>query len=304
VTASRAVVQLGDGDSQIESKLGEPRFNTGNGTVTFLNYPEGQITLINNHATEIPAALSASLQAGQRWSVGLPGDVVLEMAWIAPGAFTMGSPASERGRTEDEGPQTQVTLTKGFWLGKYDVTQGQYEALMGTNPSYFKAAGKDAPVEQVSWYDAMAFCQKLTERERAAGRLPDGYTFTLPTEAQWEYACRAGTTGPYAGDLDGMAWYSTNSGGTTHPVSTKQPNAWGLYNMHGNVWEWCSDWYKPYPGGSVTDPAGPASGAVRVLRGGSWCYPAANCRSAQRSRADPDIRHVDLGFRVALSFVR
>jgi len=179
------------------------------------------------------------------------------------------------------------------------VTQGQYEAVMGANPSDFKAAGKNAPVESVSWDNAMAFCQKLTEQERAAGRLPAGYTFTLPTEAQWEYACRAGTTEPYAGDPAAMAWYGDNSGGTTHPVATKLPNAWGLYDMTGNVYQWCLDWYGKYPGGTVEDWTGPATGSARVLRGGSWYYTEAYCRSAYRD-FDPGFIGNILGFRVAL----
>ncbi len=211
----------------------------------------------------------ANPPAGQGMKVGLPGNVTLDLVWIAPGVFNIGSPDSEEGRGGDEGPLTSVTLTKGFWLAKYDVTQGQYEALMGANPSHFKSAGSDAPVEEVSWDDAMAFCQKLTKQERATGNLPAGYAYTLPTEAQWEYACRADTTGPYyAGDLNAIAWYNENTGNTTHPVGQKQPNAWGLYDMLGNVWDWCADWYGAYPGGTVTDPAGPSSGSFRVSRGG------------------------------------
>jgi formylglycine-generating enzyme required for sulfatase activity len=150
----------------------------------------------------------------------------------------------------------------------------------------------------------MAFCKKLTEREKAAGRLPTGYTYTLPTEAQWEYACRAGTTGDFAGYQDVMAWYSSNSGGTTHSVGTKQPNAWGLYDMHGNVEEWCLDWYAKYSSDAVTDPVGPASGSSRVIRGGSWGLDAASCRSAIRYDYEPGNRVSDVGFRLALSAVR
>jgi formylglycine-generating enzyme required for sulfatase activity len=253
-----------------------------------------------------PTAVVAMPQAGKGWSIGLAGNVVLDLAWIAPGNFTMGSPADEVGRYGDEGPQTRVTLSKGFWLGKYDVTQGQYQALVGTNPSYFTKAGQDAPVEQVSWDDAVAFCQKLNAQERAAGRLPDGYAYTLPTEAQWEYACRAGTTGLYyAADLGAIAWYDANSGDTTHPVATKQPNAWGLYDMSGNVYQWCLDWYGKYPGGSVTDPVGSPSGSNRGLRGGSWGGDAAYCRSAGRGDDGvPGDRDFDVGFRLALSSVR
>jgi formylglycine-generating enzyme required for sulfatase activity len=221
---------------------------------------------------------------------------------IPAGAFMMGSPATERGRQDDEGPQTRVTLTKDFFLGSTCVTQGQWTAVMGSSPSLFK--GDTLPVDSVTWDDAMAFCEKLTERERVAGRLPEGYALTLPTEAQREYACRAGTTGPNAGNLDAMAWYNVNSEGTSHPVGTKQPNAWGLFDLQGNVWEWCADWYASYSGGAVTDPAGPASGSNRVLRGGSWFNSAALCRSARRYDRRQGFRADFVGFRVALSSVR
>jgi formylglycine-generating enzyme required for sulfatase activity len=179
------------------------------------------------------------------------------------------------------------------------VTQAQWTAVMGSNPSRF--TGASLPVEQVSWSEAMDFCRKLTERERAAGRLPEGYEYTLPTEAQWEYACRAGTTGPAGGKLNEIAWYAENSANTTHPVGQKRSNAWGLFDMHGNVWEWCRDWFGRYPGENVTDFAGPASGSQRVTRGGGWCFVARNCRSARRSPELPAARHSFVGFRVALS---
>jgi formylglycine-generating enzyme required for sulfatase activity len=219
---------------------------------------------------------------------------------IPAGTFTMGSPDDEADRGSDEGPQTDVTLTKDFFLGATDVTQSQYESIMRTNPSDFKSAGNDAPVEQVSWDDAMAFCEKLTAREHAVGRLPAGYVFTLPTEAQWEYACRAGTTEPYATDPAATSWYDKNSGGTTHPAGAKQPNSWGLYDMTGNVYQWCADWYaKRLPGGEVTDPTGPAAGSAHVLRGGGWYYDRTYCRSAYRDY-DPGYRANFIGFRVAL----
>ena len=201
---------------------------------------------------------------------------------------------------------TQVTLTKPYWLGATEVTQGQWEAIMGNNPSNFK--GVNLPVDSVSYEDALAFCRKLTERERAAGRLPAGYEYSLPTEAQWEYACRAGTKGDYAGDyagnLDAMGWYDGNSGKKTHEVGGKQANAWGVYDMHGNVWEWCADWYgDKLPGGSVSDFKGAASGSYRVNRGGCWGNDAAYCRSAYRNRLSPGFRFDRLGFRLALSAV-
>ncbi len=246
----------------------------------------------------VPASSSTSVVPKSGESFRIP-ELALEMMPIAAGRFAMGSSS---GGDNDERPVTQVTLSRPFWLGKTEVTQAQWEALTGSNPSHFK--GASLPVEKVSWDDAMAFCRKLTERERAAGRLPEGYEYTLPTEAQWEYACRAGTTGDYAGNLDAMGWYDPNSGSSTKPVSQKQANAWGLHDMHGNVWEWCLDWVGALPGGGVSDPTGPGSGSLRVYRGGCWGSTAGLCRSANRSGRTPDNRWNNLGFRVALSSVR
>ncbi len=217
----------------------------------------------------------------------------ISFRWCPPGFFTMGSPASENDRSSDR-DQVPVTLSTGFWLAETEVTQAQWEAVMGGNPSHFK--GDHLPVETVSWDDAREFIQKIN----ASGMIPAGWKLALPTEAQWEYACRAGETGPYSGGtLDEVAWYDGNSGGTTHPVGNKKANAWGLHDMHGNVWEWCADWYEDeLPGG--TDPAGAASGVNRVLRGGSWYRNAANCRAALRNGYTPDIRFSTLGFRPAL----
>ena len=195
-------------------------------------------------------------------------------------------------------------LTQVFELGIYEVTQEQYEKVMGTNPSNFK--GRQNPVENVSWDDAVEFCRKLSAlpAEKSAG-----YVYRLPTEAEWEYACRAGTKTDYSfgnsdAELGDYGWYDENSGKTTHPVGGKKPNAWGLYDMHGNVREWCQDWYGDYPSGSVTDPTGAASGSIRVNRGGSWNYYSANCRSARRSRNTPDNRNYYLGFRVLRSSIK
>jgi formylglycine-generating enzyme required for sulfatase activity len=248
------------------------------------------VTLSPNGAQSWDVALDKlrGAEEGQPWTVP---ELNLEMAYIRPGTFTMG----------DGTDAHQVTLTKSFWLGKTEVTQGQYEALMESNPSNFKNDGRDTPVELVSWEDAIQFCRKLTDRERQAGRLPEGFGYTLPTEAQWEYACRSGTTEDYAGNLDAMAWYNQNSGNTTHPVAQKQANAWGLHDMHGNVWEWCRDWYGNYPGGSATDPTGPFSGSLRVYRGGGWCGDAGDCRSAVRRWDVPGDRRNGLGFRLALA---
>ena len=226
-------------------------------------------------------------EAGERKTFTVNG-VEFAFRWCPPGTFMMGSPESEKERDDVE-TQHIVTLTKGFWMMETQVTQKQWEAVMGDNPSYFK--GDDLPVEQVSWFDCQEFCKKCSEL---------GLPVQLPTEAQWEYACRAGTTGAYAGNLDEMAWYWGNcyKTETTNPVGKKTPNAWGLYDMHGNVWEWCQDWYGPYPGGSVTDPTGPSIGSYRIYRGGSWEFNAGSCRSACRLFFFPADRRVHLGFRV------
>jgi formylglycine-generating enzyme required for sulfatase activity len=230
-----------------------------------------------------------------------------KFVWIAPGTFTMGSPVSEQDCDPDEGPQTVVTLTHGFFMGRTEVTQGQYQDVMGSNPSYF-TGDPNRPVEQVTWYDATNYCGKLTAAERAAGRLPAGYVYRLPTEAEWEYACRAGTTTRFSyGDdpgylqLGNYAWYQGNEVGTTHPVGQKRPNGWGLYDVHGNVWEWCLAWYGGYPGGTVTDWQGPMSGSSRVARGGGWDDVGQYCRSANRAGREPSGRYHGHGFRAVLA---
>lgn len=227
-------------------------------------------------------------------------DLPLELIWVEPGSFVMGSPADEPQRNKAENPQRTVTLTRGYWLGRTEVTQGQYEKVTGINPSTFKAVGEHGPVERVSWLDAMAFCRQLTEHQRTAGRLPEGYHFMLPTEAQWEYACRAGTTGAYAGDPQAMAWFEGNSGGTTHPVGGKKPNSWGFHDMSGNVLEWCYDWYGEYAKGPQVDPSGPERGYFRIARGGSWRTELRVGRSAARAGGSPGRQDYTLGFRLAL----
>ena len=213
----------------------------------------------------------------------------------------MGSPTSEADRRDDE-VQHSVTLSRGYWMSDHETTQAEYESVMGSNPSGFK--GSSLPVEQVSWDDAVSYCARLTVRELAAGRIEAGQAYRLPTEAEWEYAARAGTTGAYAGELGSMGWYEDNSGTKTHAVKGKQANGWGLYDMHGNVLEWCADWYGDYPSESVTDPTGATSGSYRVDRGGSWHNEAGNCRSADRNWDGPGLRRNDLGFRSVLSSVR
>lgn len=239
-----------------------------------------------------------------------------EMIWVAPGTFNMGSSTSELGREDDE-KQHNVTIRKGFWLGKYPVTQAEYKAVLGDHS--FGFYGENLPVESVTWYEATNFCAKLTEIERAIGRLPKGYEYTLPTEAQWEYACRAGTTTAFNNgtdiptedqmkkdpcpNMDELGWYYLNSDSKTHPVGQKKPNAWGFYDMHGNVWEWCLDWYGFYPTNSAIDPTGPEEGTFRVIRGGTWLHHASQCRSAYRDYNRPRASDKFSGFRVALSAV-
>ena len=214
----------------------------------------------------------------------------IEFVRIPAGEFRMGSTSSEANSLREQ-PVTQVRISRGFWLGKYEVTQGQWEAVMGSNPSYFSECGLDCPVEQVSWEDAQEFIWRLNAMDGEG-------TYRLPTEAEWEYAARAGTTGDRYGNLDEIAWYDGTTGKRTHPVGGKAPNAWGLHDMLGNVIEWVGDWYARYPGGSVTDPRGPGRGSNRVLRGGSWRHIASNCRSSYRLFAPPSWRSVILGFRL------
>lgn len=241
---------------------------------------------------ELPQKLQA-MTAGAQVNLLLTDAVAQSFALIPAGSFTMGSASSEVDRSSDE-RQVEVSLSQPFWLAKTEVTQAQWEAVMGSNPSEFK--GPNLPVENVSWEDAQAYLTKLNEK----GVLPDGWKFALPTEAQWEYACRAGEKGPYSGGtLDEVGWYGDNSGNQTHEVGQKKPNAWGLHDMHGNVWEWCADWYEDTLKGG-TDPAGPSSGVSRVYRGGSWSDVASRCRAAIRNRFDPGFRAYNLGFRPAL----
>jgi len=243
-------------------------------------------------------------------AVDLGDGVVLELVLIPAGSFRMGSPANEAGRWGDqEGPVHRVRITRPFYIGRHEVTQEVWEKVMGTNPSNFKGAKN--PVEGVSWDDCQEFLKKLNAlphpHPSPVGRGSQGEgLFRLPTEAQWEYACRAGTKTRFcSGDADAglaeYAWCNANSGSTTHPVGTRKPNAWGLHDLHGNVWEWCGDWYGEYGGGWMPkqDPTGPATGSGRVLRGGSWLNPPTICRSSNRYRLGPAGRY-SLGFRVVM----
>ena len=214
----------------------------------------------------------------------------MEFVWIPAGEFRMGS--TSRRADDDEKPVTRVRISRGFYLGKYEVTQGQWEAVMGTNPSHFSNCGGNCPVEGVSWHDVQGFIGMLNAKDGKP-------RYRLPTEAEWEYAARAGTRGDRYGNVDAIAWYDGNSGARTHPVGRKAPNAFGLYDMLGNVWEWVEDWYGDYPGGAMTDPTGPSTGgSYRVYRGGCWYDDARDCRSAYRYWDSPGIRIHGLGFRL------
>jgi formylglycine-generating enzyme required for sulfatase activity len=228
---------------------------------------------------------------------------------IAPGRFRMGSSDG----ASNETPVHDVTLTQVFWMGRYEVTQGEWQGLMGGNPSRFRE-GSDAmrrPVESVSWDDAVSYCTKLTSRESSAGRLPRGYEYRLPTEAEWEYCCRAGSTTRYsfgedAGGLGRSGWFDGNSGSQTNAVGGLEPNVWGLYDMHGNVVEWCLDAWDGsvnYPSSAVSDPY-VASGPHRVLRGGSWLNASGSCRAASRYWLEPGLTGGSIGLRVVCAPVR
>ena len=235
---------------------------------------------------------AAPRKSGATKTITLPDGVTMEMIWCEPGSFMMGSPVAEEGRFDDE-PLHPVTLTRGFWLGKYEVTQRQWQSVMGDNPSKFK--NPDHPVEGVSWEDCNAFISRLNVVLGGVAR--------FPTEAEWEYACRAGSSGAVSGNgqLMEMAWYDANSGNETHDVGKNLANAWGFYDMHGNVLEWCYDWFGKLDALSHVDPKGPPTGSFRVLRGGCWFFYARDCRSAYRLKRDPVLRNAIYGFRLACS---
>ncbi len=265
-----------------------PASSTGATTAETGNPPPGGR---ENSKSAKTAVLPRASKAGETFKTGEG----IELVFVPAGEFDMGSPATETGRESQEGPVHRVRLSKSFWIGKCEVTQAQWEAVMGNNPSHFKGC-PDCPVEQVSWNDCRAFLDKLN----AGGSI---IRYDLPTEAEWEYACRAGSTGPYAlGKLDYAAWYDGNSGQKTHPVGTKAPNLWGIHDMHGNVWEWCADRFggNYYATGQPNDPTGPLDGSRRVVRGGSWYVLAVNCRSAIRGGVTPDTTDYATGFRVVV----
>jgi formylglycine-generating enzyme required for sulfatase activity len=232
---------------------------------------------------------------------------VIGKQWVIPGLKMVFEPAAavkfKMGSTEIvQGKMSlwhYVTLTKPFWMGKYEVTQEEYTTLTADNRSNFE--GDDLPVENVRWHEALRFCQILTILENQAGRLPKGYVYRLPTEAEWEYCCRAGGGEDFAGDIDSLAWYSANSKGKTHNVGIKQPNGFGLFDTHGNVAEWCMDRGGEYTEDTAIDPKGPETGEFRVVRGGSWYNTAKFCRSTYRYFLDPENANSFTGFRVVLA---
>jgi formylglycine-generating enzyme required for sulfatase activity len=246
--------------------------------------------------------IDAAVPPPPKVTAQLPGGATMDFVWIEPGTFTMGSPASEEGRNADE-PQHEVTISQGFYLGQFEITQAQWEGVMGTRPwaeQDFVQSNPSHPAVYISWDDMQAFVIRLDD---AAGEM----IYRLPTEAEWEYACRAGSTtrwsfGDDKSQLGDYAWYGVNAWDVdlqwAQPVETKRPNPWGLYDMHGNVWEWVQDWYGSYSSTSVVDPQGASSGSFRVLRGGSFGRTARSMRSADRSGGTPFGRRSGIGARL------
>lgn len=273
-----------------------------------------------NDPTTIPWAEVEPVVEGDEITIMLPGNVPLVLLRIPKGTFMMGSPTSERGRDSGE-MEHQVTLTQDYYIGKTEVTQRQWVAVMGSNPSYYNTCGLDCPVESVSWDDICGGATGSTCTPTSfigkLNALPGTAKCRLPTEAEWERAARGGTTGPFSFDTganpswdtecgsfpqaEPYMWWCNNSGSTTHPVGLKQANPYGLSDVHGNAWEWVGDWYGDYTSSSVTDPNGPSTGSNRVIRGGGWAYVARLCRSAYRIDGTPEGRNGDVGFRLARS---
>jgi formylglycine-generating enzyme required for sulfatase activity/tRNA A-37 threonylcarbamoyl transferase component Bud32 len=244
--------------------------------------------------------LTQGTVAGQLWAGN---ELKMNFCWCPPGNFRMGSPKNEVGRLEFESPDVNVEIRRGFWMGQYEVTQNEWQRVMDMNPSRFRGEGT-LPVENINWLSAKRFCTELTARERARGSIPSDWEFNLPTEAQWEYACRAGSTTAYSfgASTEGLGehtWYSYNARIRSHEVGQRKPNAWNLYDMHGNVWEWCRDWFQNKLQGGV-DPEAKEIGTGRVIRGGGWNCSANLCRTSFRSGQVPEEAGHELGFRVAI----
>jgi len=294
---------------------GDPRADLVRLRVELAGPPQGErahLRLVRRQAEILAAGVRPAVPA-------FVNEAGMEMVLIPAGSFLMGSPEDEEGRYEDEGPRHQVTITRPYWLGRGQVTQGQFRRVMGSNPSHFSASGGGAeevagldadalPVDRVTWNEAARFCQRLSS-------LHPGPAYRLPTEAEWEHACRAGSRVAFScgakltsglANFDGTRPYGSRERGKylkrTSPMGSYPPNAWGLFDMHGNVWEWCADWFdrEYYAASPSADPEGPASGAEKVLRGGSYYYIGSSCRAAIRLDREPEARSNLDGFRVAL----
>ncbi|MDX1963033.1 MAG: SUMF1/EgtB/PvdO family nonheme iron enzyme [Pirellulales bacterium] len=296
--------QAGKVDARVQIDLSEK-------TIIFRGQEPKEVQPISSASKHLPDDVKAALEKARLSSAeaakaqadkAITNSVGMKLMPIPKGQLQMGSGGSSRFKEA----RHEVTITRDYYMGAFEVTQGQYLKLIGNNPSHFQGYqvgdSSNHPVDQVSWEDAVEFCKKLSElpEEKAAGRV-----YRLPTEAEWEHACRAGSNAPFSfGGLelaDDHGWFSSNSQGKTHPVGKKDPNAWGLHDMHGNVNEWCSDWAGDYPEGAVTDPTGPQKGDFRIFRGGNWMFDAVIFKSGVRSSFPPSVRSDYVGFRVALS---
>ena len=295
--AIAALLMVGCGENDTATSAPEPSREPSPAPAPATETPRPKPRTLPKKVSPAPVNLSTSAVEGKPFTIA---DLSMDMLWVEPGTFTMGSPTTEAYRYSSE-TQHEVTLTNGFWLGKHEVTQSQWEKVMGNTPSHFKGANR--PVGKVPWTEVTSFCEKHTEMESEAGRLPAGMSYQLPTEAQWEYACRAGTKTAFSFGDSLTSEQANISGGPGETVDVgKYPgNSWGFHDMHGNVFEWTADWYGfAYPTGSVTDPTGPAVGSYRVWRGGSWNRSANYARSADRRRNVPAFSNYFLGFRLSL----
>lgn len=237
----------------------------------------------------LPCASAAQAAGGD-------GRPFMEFVAIAPGVFMRGCSPGDTRCDPDEHPAHEVRITRPFEIGTYEVTQAQWEAVMGTNPSHFTGDPR-RPVERITWHDVQEFLTRLNARD-------DGYRYRMPTEAEWEYAARAGRTEANTGSLDDVAWHQGNSGRQTHPVGLKRPNAWGLYDVEGNVYEWTADFYDNYDEDPLTDPTGPKTGGSRIPRGGSWDSTPVGARLSNRNLYEPSNRDYNIGVRVVRERVR
>lgn len=256
---------------------------------------EGYVTEVREFRVDWQGLHEMSFDLKPLKLVALDSKVEMGMVPINPGRFKMGFV----GKFENERPVHEVSISREFWLGRTEVTQGQFAAILELPEQRF--VGEELPVHNISWTDAREFCARLTEQERSAGRLPEGYVYRLPTEAEWEYACRAGTSRAFSADPQAMTWHMGSSGGQAKPVASRLPNPWGLYDMHGNVLEWCLDGFSEYPEERQVDPLRGKYEKIKVTRGGAWTKPLKFCRSSHRDSWLFGLNMPDIGFRVALA---